>query len=152
MRIRRTHFQGLWGVAVAAAVVAMTPPTAQAQSIVPCLNYEVRTEWGRLTVDTRPAGTDRIGVISIALFLNNVAHAPGIYTWQAYVNGRLMRRGADPKDDNFHTAIRHIINENGRTTINYAAGDIFHINITHPVDGGRITYVTPENQCVIASH
>lgn len=150
MRIRCVS--RLAGVAVAACVAAMTPHVAQAEAIKPCLNYEVRTEWGRLTVDTRPDGTDRIGVISIALFLNNLAHVPGIYTWQAYINGHLVKRGADPKDDNFHTAIRHILYENGRTTINYSVGDVFHIDIAHPVDGGRITYLTPKNECLVASH
>ncbi len=138
--------------AVVAGVIAMTPQVARAEAIAPCLNYEVRTEWGRLTIDTRPDGTDRIGVISIGLFLDNLAHVPGIYTWQAYVNGHLVKRGADTKDDNFHTAIRHSLYENGRTTINYSVGDIFDIAIAHPVDGGRIAYVTPENECLVASH
>jgi hypothetical protein len=142
------------GTLLTLGLLLAEPQVAQAQPNQPCLNYEVPTSWGKLTIDTRPdnVGADGIGVIVVWLFLNNPHDSPGAYTWAGYINGSLIRRGVDVKDDNFHTAIRRTIRENGREITNYNPGDTFHIDITHPVDGGRTVYETPLNECYIASY
>ncbi|WP_069163137.1 hypothetical protein [Nocardia altamirensis] len=108
-----------------------------------CTNYRVTTNWGRVEVDTRPVGTDYIGNIAWAMFINNLADVPGRYDYQILVNGRPLKTETVHKDDNLHFTIpRH---QGGRYV--YEAGDEIHVIASHAA--GKNLYVTPINRCTV---
>lgn len=117
----------------------------RAQSLPDCRNYVVTTEWGKLTVDTRPSNDgDSIGVISWAWFINVQADVPGRYDWTVFINGRAPEGAQwNIKEDNLHSAFRRY--RDGATR--YTSGDVFHVEAAHAA--GRNLYVTPLNRCRI---
>ncbi|MFE7801398.1 hypothetical protein [Nocardia sp. NPDC057440] len=132
-------------ILVMSAVALTKPQLAHADSAPPCRNYEVQTEWGRLTVDTRPSNDgDPIGVVSWAWFINNPADVPGRYDWTVFINSRAPEGPQwNNKDDNLHSAFRRYRDGTDR----YNSGDIFHVEAAH--QAGNNLYVTPLNSCRI---
>ncbi|MFG2184938.1 hypothetical protein ACGFNT_07780 [Nocardia iowensis] len=109
----------------------------------PCTNYRVTTNWGRVEVDTRPAGADSIGNIAWAMFINNTAHIPGRYDYQIRINGKTLLTEARHKDDNLHMTIPRY--QDGRYV--YESGDEIQVIASHAA--GNVLYVTPINRCTV---
>ncbi|GGL22150.1 hypothetical protein GCM10011588_41430 [Nocardia jinanensis] len=116
--------------------------TAQAE-YQPCTNHRVTTNWGRVEVDTRPAGTDSIGNIAWAMFINDIAHIPGRYDYQILVNGQSLLTDTLHKDNNLHMTIPRL--QKGRYV--YESGDEIQVIASHAA--GKVLYVTPINRCTV---
>jgi len=134
----------LFAVTVTITMIAsvLASGTAQA-SYQPCTNYRVTTQWGRVEVDTRPAGGDPIGGIAWAMFINNIAGIPGRYDYQILVDGHPIETDFRMKDDNFHMTIPRYLNGRFR----YQSGDEIQVIASHAA--GRVLYVTPINRCTV---
>ncbi|WP_159080566.1 hypothetical protein [Nocardia suismassiliense] len=109
----------------------------------PCTNYRVTTNWGRVEVDTRPAGTDYIGNIAWAMFINDISHVPGRYDYQIRINGTPLKTETIHKDDNLHFTIPRY--QGGRYV--YDSGDEIQVTASHAA--GKHLYVTPINRCTV---
>ncbi|MFI6211778.1 hypothetical protein ACIBCD_07270 [Nocardia brasiliensis] len=137
---RALLFAGVSAILMITSVQAAGAAHADYQ---PCTNYRVTTNWGRVEVDTRPAGTDYIGNIAWAMFINNIADVPGRYDYQIMVNGRPLKTETIHKDDNLHFTIPRY--QGGRYV--YEAGDEIHVTASHAA--GKKLYVTPINRCTV---
>ncbi|MFF3223959.1 hypothetical protein ACFYV7_14290 [Nocardia suismassiliense] len=109
----------------------------------PCTNYRVTTNWGRVEVDTRPAGTDYIGNIAWAMFINDISHVPGRYDYQILINGSPLKTETLHKDDNLHFTIPRY--QGGNYV--YDSGDEIQVIASHAA--GKHLYVTPINRCTV---
>jgi hypothetical protein len=132
--------------AVVSTIVLVTSVLAAGAahaSFQQCTNYKVTTQWGRVEVDTRPAGGDPIGGVAWAMFLNNISDIPGRYDYQILVNGKPVEQDSKMKDDNFHMTIPRY--QRGRYV--YEEGDEIQVIASHAA--GKNLYVTPINRCTI---
>ncbi|RJO73385.1 hypothetical protein D5S18_19310 [Nocardia panacis] len=133
-----------FAVVLMIAVFASVPVSGSAQaSYQPCTNYRVTTQWGRVEVDTRPAGADSIGNIAWAMFLNDISHTPGRYDYQVLVNGKSILTDTVHKDDNLHMTIPRY--QRGHYV--YESGDEIQVIASHAP--GDVLYVTPINRCTV---
>ncbi len=129
--------------AVAALTFAGGGATAQAATVPPCINYSHAEEGGHIEIDLRfDPKTKRNTTLTIFLFVNDPAGAPGTYTWTNILNGKPWGSPHfELKDNNLHTVFRQ---EEG-----WVFGDHYRFQATHYSPATRTTYIAAYNECVI---
>ncbi|MEV0360242.1 hypothetical protein AB0H71_29715 [Nocardia sp. NPDC050697] len=133
----------LIALALAGLIITGVHVSGPAHAYQPCTNYRVTTNWGRVEVDTRPAGGDPTGNIAWAMFINDISHIPGRYDYQVLINGKSLFTDTIHKDNNLHITIPRF--QNNRYV--YESGDEIQVIASHAA--GKVLYVTPINRCTV---